>query len=105
MEMSFAAIKARIAEEVEAGERRRASRVDVGIDARVRPLGEEGCEATVLNLSDTGFMATSEGDYRVGSRIWLMVPGRDRRNAVVKWVAGHRFGAEFAEPRAMVKLL
>ena len=99
MDMSFSAIKARIAEEVEAGERRRACRTDVGIDARVRPLGEEGYEAMILNLSDTGFMATSDGDYEVGARIWLMVPGKDRRNAVVKWVAGHRFGAEFAEPR------
>ena len=99
MDMDFSTIRARIAEEVDAAERRRASRVAVGIDARVRPLGEEGCEAVVLNLSDTGFMATSDGDYDVGARIWLMVPGRDRRNAVVKWVAGHRFGAEFAEPR------
>ena len=59
-----------------------------------------GCEATVLNLSDTGFMAMSDGHDEVGSRIWLMVPGKDRRNAVVKWVAGRRFGAEFAEPKA-----
>lgn len=99
MEMDFSTIQARIAEEVEAAERRRASRTDVGIDARVRPLGEEGCEVTLLNLSDTGFMAQSDGDYEVGARVWLMVPGKDRRNAVVKWVAGHRFGAEFAEPR------
>ena len=99
MDMSFSTIKARIAEEVDAAERRRASRVAVGIDARVRPLGEEGCEAIVLNLSDTGFMAKSDGHYEVGARIWLIVPGKDRRNAVVKWVAGHRFGAEFAEPK------
>lgn len=99
MDMGFSTIRARIAEEVEAGERRRALRTEVGIDARIRPLGEEGCEATVLNLSDTGFMAESEGHYDVGARIWLMVPGKDRRNAVVKWVAGHRFGAEFTEPK------
>ena len=101
MDMGFSTIKARIAEEVEAAERRRASRLAVGIDARVRPLGKQGSEATVLNLSDTGFMAKSEGHYEVGARIWLMVPGRDRRNAVVKWAAGHRFGAEFTEPKAL----
>jgi hypothetical protein len=27
-----------------------------------------------------------------------MLPGRERANAVVKWVAGNRMGAEFASP-------
>ena len=27
-----------------------------------------------------------------------MLPGRDRANAVVKWTAGDKLGAEFAEP-------
>ena len=37
-------------------------------------------------------------DFEVGSRVWLMLPGRERANAVVKWVAGDKLGAEFAEP-------
>ena len=32
------------------------------------------------------------------SRVWLMLPGRERANAVVKWTAGDKLGAEFAEP-------
>ena len=36
--------------------------------------------------------------FEVGSRVWLMLPGRDRANAVVKWIAGDKIGAEFAEP-------
>ena len=43
-------------------------------------------------------MAQSQGSFEVGSRVWLMLPGRDRANAVVKWTAGDKLGAEFAEP-------
>ena len=43
-------------------------------------------------------MAEADGQFEVGSRVWLMLPGRDRANAVVKWTAGDKLGAEFAEP-------
>lgn len=96
MEMGFSMIRARIAEV--ADDRRRASRLAVEIDARVRELGENGTEARVLNISKTGFMAQSDGRFEVGSRVWLILPGRERANAVVKWTAGDKLGAEFAEP-------
>jgi PilZ domain-containing protein len=96
MEMSFVTIKARIAEDER--DRRRSSRVPVELDAKVRELGASGVEARVLNISESGFMAVAEGQFEVGSRVWLMLPGRDRANAVVKWTAGDKLGAEFAEP-------
>jgi hypothetical protein len=96
MEMSFGMIKARIAEDVT--DRRRDSRMPVDLEAKMRELGSEGVEAKVLNISERGFMAASESEFEVGSRVWLMLPGRDRANAVVKWTAGDRLGAEFAEP-------
>jgi hypothetical protein len=96
--MSFSMIRARIGESPESIERRRASRVPVELDARVRELGANGVEARVLNISESGFMAESEGEFEVGSRIWLMLPGSDRCNAIVKWIAGDRIGAEFADP-------
>jgi len=96
MEMSFVTIKARIAEDER--DRRRFSRHSVELEAKVRELGAEGVEARVLNISESGFMATAEGQFEVGSRVWLMLPGRDRANAVVKWTAGDKLGAEFAEP-------
>ena len=43
-------------------------------------------------------MAQSAGRFEVGSRVWLILPGRERANAVVKWIAGDKLGAEFAEP-------
>ena len=96
MEMSFVTIKARIAEDER--DRRRHSRVPIELEAKMRELGASGVEARVLNISESGFMAVSEVQFEVGSRVWLMLPGRDRANAVVKWTAGDKLGAEFAEP-------
>ena len=98
MEMSFSVIRARIGETVDSAERRRFSRLPVELDARVRELGTEGVEARVLNISEVGFMAETDGEFEVGTRVWLMLPGRGRANAVVKWVAGEKIGAEFASP-------
>ena len=96
MEMSFSMIKARIAEDQ--SERRQFSRHPVELEARVRELGTTGIEARVLNISEHGFMAQTDVVFEVGSRVWLMLPGRERANAVVKWIAADKLGADFAEP-------
>jgi len=97
MEMSFVTIKARIAQDP-TDERRRFTRVPVELEAKMRELGASGVEAKVLNISESGFMAVTECQFEVGSRVWLMLPGRERANAVVKWTVGDKIGAEFAEP-------
>jgi PilZ domain-containing protein len=79
-------------------DRRRSFRHQVDLEARVRELGANGVEARIINISESGFMAESEGRFEVGSRVWLMLPGRGRANALVKWTAGDKLGAEFAEP-------
>jgi hypothetical protein len=66
MEMSYVTIKARIAEDH--SERRRLSRLPVELEARMRELGASGVEAKVLNISERGFMAVSDGRFEVGSR-------------------------------------
>ena len=96
MEMSFVTIEARIGEDM--SDRRRSSRLPVELEAKMRELGAMGVEARVLNISERGFMAVSDGRFEVGTRVWLMLPGRERANAVVKWTAGDKIGAEFAEP-------
>ena len=98
MDLGFSMIRARIADAGDPSERRQASRFSVEIEARVRELGANGVEARILNLSETGFMAESDGSFEVGSRVWLMLPGRERANAVVRWTAGDKLGAEFADP-------
>jgi hypothetical protein len=96
--MSFHMIKARIGQTADAADRRQIHRLPTEIDATVRELGASGLEARVLNISERGFMAQSQGRFEVGSRVWLMLPGLGRANAVVKWTAGDKLGAEFAEP-------
>jgi hypothetical protein len=96
--MKGSTIKARIVTATDPTDRRRSARVAVELDARVRELGSEGSEARLINISDSGFMAESNGDFEVGSRVWLMLPGRDRASAIVRWTAGNRLGAEFSEP-------
>lgn len=96
--MKASKMKARIANAADPTDRRRSSRVALEMDAKVRELGSEGTEARLVNISDTGFMAESTGDFEVGSRVWLILPGRDRASAIVRWTAGDRLGAEFSEP-------
>jgi len=76
-------------------------RVPVELDVQMRELGASGVEARVLNISETGFMAETDAHFEVGSRVWLILPGRERASAVVKWIAGDRLGAEFAEPLSL----
>lgn len=89
-------IKARIADDTD--DRRTAVRLPVELEAKMRQLGASGVEARIVNISNSGFMAVADGRFEVGSRIWLMLPGRDRTNAVVKWTVGDKLGAEFTEP-------
>jgi hypothetical protein len=103
MEMSFVSIRARIAED-RSDERRQVPRLPIELDAKMRELGATGVEAKVLNISERGFMAIADGRFEVGSRVWLILPGRERANAVIKWTAGDKIGAEFAEPLSIDSL-
>lgn len=67
----------------------------------MRELGANGVEAKVFNISERGFMAVADGSFEVGSRVWLMLPGRERANAVVKWTVGDKIGAEFSDPQSL----
>jgi hypothetical protein len=92
------AIDARLAEDRSPADRRSHQRAPVDLEARVRELGTPGCEARIINLSASGFMAETAEEFEVGARVWLILPGRERANAVVRWTAGGKLGAEFAEP-------
>jgi hypothetical protein len=96
VDMSHGMIRARIAEDPI--DRRHGARLPVELEVKMRELGASGVEAKVINISEHGFMAASNAEFEVGSRVWLILPGRERANAVVKWTAGDKLGAEFAEP-------
>jgi hypothetical protein len=96
--MSFSVIQARISDAYDPSERRQFDRLPTELGATMRQLGETGSEARILNISERGFMAQSSGKFEVGARVWLMLPGRPRANAMVRWTAGDKLGAEFAQP-------
>ena len=91
-------IDARIAKDPAGSERRGQPRAAVEIDAHVREMGTTGTEARVLNISPEGFMAETTTEHEVGARIWLILPGRERASAIVRWTAAGKLGAQFAEP-------
>ena len=98
-------IKARIAEQA-SEERRGSERQHVALDAQVREMGAEGCEARIVNISETGFMAEVNGiEFEVGSRIWLLLADRERASALVRWTAGDKIGAQFAEPIDLAQVM
>jgi hypothetical protein len=103
--MSFSMIQARIAEADDPSERRRFARLPTELPATVRPLGETGLDARIINISESGFMAQSDGKFEVGARVWLMLPGRARESAIVRWIAGDKIGAEFAQPVSVLGLV
>lgn len=92
------AIQARVVSDGAAPHRRRSQRQPLVVETTVRELGAPGVEARVLNLSAHGFMAASDGEFAPGTRVWLLLPGQPRANALVKWSSRGRFGAEFASP-------
>ena len=89
-------IRARIAEDPT--DRRRSSRVPVDLDATMRELGATGVGPRRPNNCASGFMAAPPTEKEGAARGCPNLPGRERANAVVKWTAGDRMGAEFAEP-------
>jgi hypothetical protein len=91
-------IDARIAKDPAGSERRGQPRAAVEIEAHVREMGTTGTEARVLNISPEGFMAETSTEHEVGARIWLILPGRERASAIVRWTAAGKLGAQFAEP-------
>ena len=66
--------------------------------ARSANSARKAIEARILKFPKRGSWPKSSGEFEVGSRVWLILPGRDRASAIVRWTAGHRLGAEFAEP-------
>ena len=91
-------IDARIAKDSAGSERRGQPRAAVDLEAHVREMGTTGTEARVLNISAEGFMAETVTEHEVGARVWLILPGRERASAIVRWTAAGKLGAQFAEP-------
>ena len=77
---------------------RRADRVAVDAETRLRPNSWSSVEVRVLDLSSFGFRAQCEARLRPGGCVTLDVPGIGDVEAQVEWQRGDEFGARFLHP-------
>ena len=80
---------------------RRAQRVAVDAETRLRPNSWSSVEVRVLDLSSFGFRAHCEARLRAGGCVTLDVPGIGTVEAQVEWQRGDEFGARFLAPIAL----
>lgn len=76
---------------------RRGTRSPLSIEAGVGTASGQAGGARLINISAHGFMAETDMTFEPGTHVWLMLPGRKRADAVVRWAEGTRIGAEFAQ--------
>jgi hypothetical protein len=77
---------------------RRAERVAVDAETRMRPNSWSSLQIGVVDLSTAGFRARCEARLRPGSTVSLDVDGIGTVDAQVEWQRGGEFGARFFAP-------
>lgn len=81
-----------------AQEARKSKRQPIAARARFREVGSNPYEVQIADLSATGFRMTSYARPRVGTRIWVSLPGLQPLEAVVRRSEGNFHGCEFINP-------
>lgn len=77
---------------------RKAERKAVKINATLRRQGESKFNATLADLSETGFRVESHYLIPEGAQVWLTLPGLAAIPATVAWSSGHSLGCRFEAP-------
>jgi hypothetical protein len=77
---------------------RRAERVAVDAETRLRPNGWSSLQVRMIDLSTDGFRAECDARVRPGGCVSLDVPGIGAVEAQVEWQRGVQFGARFIRP-------
>ena len=77
---------------------RRTERRVVNLAASLREPGATVVDVEVMNLSVTGFMATSNLPLETGQNVYLKLPGMEAQKSQVIWVEGEKAGFQFAAP-------
>ena len=77
---------------------RRAERVAVDAETRLRPNSWSSVEVRVLDLSSFGFRAHCEARLQPGGCVTLEISGIGAVEAQVEWQRGDEFGARFLRP-------
>ena len=77
---------------------RRAERCEVALGAGLRQRGASSITVQILDLSTTGFRATTHLELEPGTDLWLKLPGLESLHGRVAWMRGHLLGGEFVQP-------
>ena len=78
-----------------AGDGRQARRAEVHVGAGLRQRGASSVTIHILDLSTTGFRATTHLELMTGTDVWLKLPGLESLHAQVVWMNGHLLGCQF----------
>lgn len=76
-------------------EQRGAEREDVFFRTRCSTAAQRNVPIQIVNISATGFMARTEGDFAIGDDIVVKMPVAGEIQATVRWALGGRVGAQF----------
>ena len=77
---------------------RKAERLALDAEARLRPNSWSSLQIRMLDLSATGFRAECEARVQPGGSVSLDIPGIGAVEAQVEWQRGDQFGARFYAP-------
>jgi len=77
---------------------RRAERLPLDAETRLRPNSWSSLQIKMLDLSASGFRAECEAKVKPGGSVSLDVPGIGAVDAQVEWQRGDQFGARFFAP-------
>ena len=77
---------------------RRSKRVAVELGAGLRARGGTGVSIEILDLSVSGFRASTHLDLEPGADVWLRLPGLEPYQATVAWAKGNYVGCKFERP-------
>jgi hypothetical protein len=77
---------------------RRAERLQLDAETRLRPNSWSSLQIKMLDLSASGFRAECEAKVKPGGSVSLDVPGIGSVDAQVEWQRGDQFGARFFAP-------
>lgn len=80
------------------GNSRRASRLDVVMEAGLREFGTTKFPVRVVDLSTSGFRCETSFTLRTGASVWLTIPSLAAIEAVVAWKRGFTYGCQFDRP-------
>lgn len=77
---------------------RKSERVPIELGAGLRQRGGSGVSIQIVDLSVSGFRASTHLDLEPGTDVWLRLPGLEAYQAKVAWTKGQYVGCAFERP-------